>query len=86
MQSLQDIVESGHSLLIVEHHSHVLAQADRILEMGPGSGKNGGQLIASEPPSKLAKLKDTDCHNSYEAYSCHTSSYDAPSYDTAIAV
>ncbi|MEJ6522976.1 MAG: excinuclease ABC subunit UvrA [Opitutales bacterium] len=57
MQSLQDIVESGHSLLIVEHHSHVLAQADWILEMGPGSGKNGGQLIASEPPSKLAKLK-----------------------------
>jgi excinuclease ABC subunit A len=57
MKSLQDIVESGHSLLIVEHHSHVLAQADWILEMGPSSGKNGGQLIASLPPAKLAKLK-----------------------------
>lgn len=56
MKSLQEIVESGHSLLIVEHHTHVLAQADWILEMGPGSGKQGGQMIASSTPAKLSKL------------------------------
>ena len=57
MKCLQDIVNSGHSLLLVEHHSHVLAQADWICEMGPGSGNNGGKIIASAPPSKVAKLK-----------------------------
>lgn len=57
MNSLQSIVDAGHSLLIVEHHPHVLAQADWIFEMGPNSGKKGGKLVASGPPEKIAKLK-----------------------------
>ena len=57
MKSLQGIVDSGHSLLLVEHHSHVLAQSDWICELGPGSGKNGGKVIASAPPAKIANLK-----------------------------
>jgi excinuclease ABC subunit A len=57
MDSLQSIVDTGHSLLIVEHHPHVLAQADWIIEMGPHSGKKGGELVASGPPHKIAQLK-----------------------------
>ncbi len=57
IESLQSIVDAGHSLLVIEHHPHVLAQADWILEMGPKSGKHGGKLIASGPPSKIATLK-----------------------------
>ena len=55
MNSLQSIVDAGHSLLIVEHHPHVLAQADWIFEMGPNSGKKGGKLVASGPPEKIAE-------------------------------
>ena len=57
MSSLQSIVDAGHSLVIIEHHPHVLAQSDWILEMGPGSGSQGGRLIASAPPEKIAKLR-----------------------------
>ena len=57
MNSLQSIVDAGHSLLIVEHHPHVLAQADWIFEMGPDSGKKGGKVVASGPPDQIAKLK-----------------------------
>ena len=57
MVSLQSIVDTGHTLFIIEHNAHVLAQADWILEMGPGAGRHGGELIASGPPARLAKLK-----------------------------
>ena len=57
MVSLQSIVDTGHTLFVIEHHVHVLAQADWILEMGPGAGMNGGEMIASGSPAKLAKLK-----------------------------
>ena len=57
MVSLQSIVDTGHTLFVIEHNAHVLAQADWILEMGPGAGMHGGELIASGPPARLAKLK-----------------------------
>ena len=57
MSCLQEIVANGHSLFIIEHHSHVLAQADWILEMGPGSGKYGGQMISKGSPVAISKLK-----------------------------
>ena len=57
MDSLQSIVDTGHSLLVVEHHPHVLAQADWIIEMGPHSGKEGGELVASGTPHKISQLK-----------------------------
>ena len=56
MKTLNKIAENGHSLLVIEHHKHVLAQADWICEMGPGAGKLGGKIISSCTPSQLIKL------------------------------
>ena len=56
-ESLQHIVETGHSLFVVEHHPHILAQSDWIIELGPKAGKNGGKIISSGLPSRIAKLK-----------------------------
>ena len=53
---LKKISDSGHSLIVIEHHFSVLRQADWILELGPGAGKLGGKVIASGPPSIFPKL------------------------------
>lgn len=53
---LRKVVSSGHSLLVIEHHSSVLLQSDWILELGPGAGKLGGNIIASGPPSSFQHL------------------------------
>ena len=53
----QQLVDSGHSLLVIEHNLDVIKSADWILDLGPEAGKHGGQLVAQGPPEKIAKAK-----------------------------
>lgn len=50
---IQDLVDSRHSVIMIEHHMDVIAQADWIVDLGPGGGTKGGKLIAAGPPEKL---------------------------------
>ena len=51
---LHRLVDDGHTVLVIEHHPHVLAACDWLLEMGPGGGPDGGRIIASGTPVALA--------------------------------
>lgn len=51
---LHKLVDAGHTVIVIEHDLNVLASADRIIEMGPGAGADGGQIIADATPSQLA--------------------------------
>ncbi len=53
----QKLVDSGHTLLVIEHNFEVIKSADWILDLGPEAGKHGGQLVAQGPPEEIAKLK-----------------------------
>ena len=53
IQTLKAIVDSGHSVILIEHNPQVLRNADWILEMGPGAGSKGGQVIAKGAPQSL---------------------------------
>jgi len=48
------LVESGGSVIVVEHHPHILAACDWLLELGPGGGPEGGSLIFCGTPEGLA--------------------------------
>ncbi len=50
------LVDNGHTVVIIEHHPHILASCDWIIELGPGAGPDGGRIIAKGPPEELAKL------------------------------
>lgn len=56
---LQKLVEQGHSLVVIEHQMDVLKSADWIIELGPGAGAQGGQIIAEGTPEAIA-LKSTE--------------------------
>ena len=58
----QKLVDSGHSLLVIEHNLDVIKSADWILDLGPEAGKYGGQLVAQGPPEAVAKLKTPTAH------------------------
>lgn len=49
------LVEKGHSVIIIEHNIHVIAAADYIIDLGPEAGEKGGMVIAKGPPSKIIK-------------------------------
>jgi excinuclease ABC subunit A len=54
---LHRLVDEGHTVVVIEHHMAVAAEADWILDLGPEAGDGGGKIIAEGPPEKVAKSK-----------------------------
>jgi excinuclease ABC subunit A len=53
MEVIHDLVDARHSVIMIEHHMDVIAQADWIIDLGPGGGVHGGHLVGSEAPDRL---------------------------------
>jgi excinuclease ABC subunit A len=51
---LQRLVDAGNTVLIIEHHLDVIKNADWIIDLGPGAGDRGGELIAVGTPEDIA--------------------------------
>ena len=60
LQVLQRLLARGDSVVVVEHHLDVIAASDRVLEMGPEAGKDGGRIVAFGTPEEVARTKG--CH------------------------
>lgn len=52
---LQQLVDRGHSVVVIEHNLDVLKSADWLIEVGPEAGANGGRIMAAAPPAKIAQ-------------------------------
>ena len=54
---LQQLVEGGNSMIIIEHNLDVIKTADYVIDLGPEGGVRGGQIIATGTPEEVAKVK-----------------------------
>jgi excinuclease ABC subunit A len=59
LKVLHALVDSGNSIIVIEHNLDVIKSADYIIDMGPEGGAAGGQIIASGTPEKVAKAKNS---------------------------
>ena len=51
---LDRLVDSGKSVVVIEHHQAVMAHADWIIDLGPGAGHDGGRIVAQGTPAEVA--------------------------------
>ena len=56
---LQRLVDSGNTVLVIEHNLDVIKQADWIVDLGPEGGEAGGEVIADGPPEEIAAVEDS---------------------------
>jgi excinuclease UvrABC ATPase subunit len=50
---LDRLVDAGNTVIVIEHHQAVMAHADWIIDMGPGAGHDGGEVVFEGPPAVL---------------------------------
>ena len=56
---MQDLIADGNSVILVDHDTQILSEADWIIEMGPGAGADGGHVIAEGTVDEICRNKDS---------------------------
>jgi excinuclease ABC subunit A len=51
---LDGLVESGNTVIVVEHDMQVVSASDWVIDIGPGAGEEGGRVVAAGPPARVA--------------------------------
>lgn len=68
MTLMHALVDGGNTAIIVEHDMDVITNSDWVIDMGPGAGKNGGQVVASGTPAEVSKAKNSKTAEYLKAY------------------
>ena len=59
LHCLDEVIDAGASVVVVEHDLDVIRSSDWVIDLGPGGGPAGGQVVASGPPSEVAAVADS---------------------------
>ena len=59
LKSFNALIKKGHSVVVIEHNVELIKCADYIIDLGPGGGENGGELLAEGTPEEVAKSKNS---------------------------
>ena len=57
LKSFNALIEKGHSVVVIEHNMDLVKCADHIIDIGPGGGVNGGNIVANGTPEEIIKSK-----------------------------
>lgn len=59
LRVLKQLRDLGNTVLVIEHDLEVMQAADYIIDVGPGAGKNGGQIVATGTPEQVSRCADS---------------------------
>lgn len=60
IEVLHRLVDEGGTVVVIEHHLDLIAEADWVLDLGPGAGVRGGKLVAAGTPEAIIKVKKSE--------------------------
>ena len=63
LQSFRQIIDRGHTIIVIEHNTHLIEYVDHVIDLGPTGGQGGGKLLASGKPEDIAKNKKSSLYN-----------------------
>jgi excinuclease ABC subunit A len=63
MEVLQRLVDTGNSVIVIEHNLDVIKSADHVIDLGPEGGVGGGRLVATGTPEEIATLRRSHTGN-----------------------
>jgi excinuclease ABC subunit A len=61
IQSLKDLRDIGNSVIVVEHDKETILAADHVVDIGPGAGIHGGEVVAQGSPKEMVECKTITC-------------------------
>mgnify|MGYP002514611471 FL=1 len=56
---LQKLVDTGNTVIVIEHNLDLIKTADHIIDLGPEGGSDGGLVVASGTPEQVVKVKES---------------------------
>ena len=59
LHTLQKLRDLGNTVIVVEHDEEAILIADHVIDIGPGAGINGGEIIAQGTPAEIKEIKDS---------------------------
>ncbi|HEX7240121.1 MAG TPA: ATP-binding cassette domain-containing protein [Longimicrobiaceae bacterium] len=59
LRVLGDLVDAGHTVLLIEHNLDVIKTADWVVDLGPGAGPDGGRVVAMGTPEEVARVEES---------------------------
>ena len=59
MEVIQQLVDQGNTVIIIEHNMDVIKQADHIVDLGPEGGSGGGRIVAEGTPEQVIKISES---------------------------
>ena len=59
LDTLKGMRDLGNTVVVVEHDEETIREADWVVDLGPGAGRNGGRVVASGPPESLSEVEDS---------------------------
>ncbi len=59
LKTLKELRDLGNTVIVVEHDEETIRESDYVVDIGPGAGKHGGEVVAEGTPEEIAKHKDS---------------------------
>jgi excinuclease ABC subunit A len=57
LEVLQKLVDTGNTVIVIEHHLDVIKSADYVIDLGPEGGSGGGKVVASGTPEEIVRVR-----------------------------